>query len=86
MRSLINMLKKDANAFSMGRVSALWSVIQWSLITWYLALRNIEWRHYDTLTYATIGYVVIVLCDKSFQCSAFNVRREVDNVTRNPNK
>lgn len=85
MRSLINMLKKDDNAFSMGRVSAIWAVIQWSIVTLYLALLHIEWKHYDTLTYATIGYVVVVLCDKTFQSSAFSVRRD-NIVTGNTNK
>ena len=86
MRSLLNMLKKNENAYSMGRVCTLYAVLQWSIITLYLAFTGKVWQHYDTLTYATLGYVVIILCDKSFQSSAFSVRGGETNATRNPSK
>lgn len=78
MRSLINMLKKDENAFSMGKISAIWAVVQWSIVTLYLVFTGKTWAHYDTLTWATLGYETIVLCDKSWQSSMFSVRGKND--------
>ena len=76
MRKLLNMLKKNENAYSMGRVFALWSVLLWSLITIYLVITNKTWTHYNTLTAQTIGSVFVVLCDKSFQSSIFSVKKD----------
>lgn len=78
MRRLLNMLKKNENAYSMGKVVALWSVLLWSFVTIFLVLTNKTWAHYDTLTLETIGSVIIVLCDKSFQSSIFTVKKDGD--------
>lgn len=67
------MLKKNENAYSMGRVCTLYAVLQWSIITLYLAFTGKVWQHYDMLTYATVGFVVIILCDKTFQGVHFSV-------------
>lgn len=86
MKSLINMLKKDENAFSMSRVLALYSVVQWAVVTLYLAFLRLEWKHYDTLTYVTFGYVVVVLCKQSFQNGVISVKVGDNDATRNPSK
>lgn len=75
MRKLLNMLKKDENAYSMGRVFAVYGFLLWSIVTSFLVIMGREWKHYDTFTMATMSLVVVVLCDKTFQSALFTIRQ-----------
>lgn len=74
MQKLINMLKKNDNAYSIARVLTIWESVLWSIITVFLVLTNREWKHYDTFTCSYIATLMVVLCDKTFQGALFTLK------------
>lgn len=74
MRKLLNMLKKDENAYSMGRVYTSYGFFLWSIVSLYLSITGKEWKHYDTFTLAIMGMVFALMCDKNFQSALFTIR------------
>ena len=50
MRKLINMLKKNDNAYSVGRICAVIGFIVWVLVTLWLAFFAKTWGNYESCT------------------------------------
>ena len=48
MRKLINMLKKDENAYSVGRICAVVGFVVWVLVTLWLAFFARTWGNYES--------------------------------------
>lgn len=86
MKSLINMLKKDETAFSIGRVCSIASFVLWAVITIYLVLLNRTWMHYDSLCICSFSFLLIQLCNKAVESKLFTVKDVKDNVAGNPSK
>lgn len=86
MRAFINMLKKDENAFSIGRVCALIGFFLWVGVTVFLVALGRTWGHYDTLTMGVFSFLLVQLCNKVLESRLFSVKAGVENATGNPGK
>lgn len=86
MKSLINMLKKDENAFSIGRVCALIGFVLWVFVTLYLVLFGKGWIHYDSLCICSFSFLLVQLCNKALESKLFSVKQVIDNATGNTSK
>ena len=59
MRKIINMLKKNDNAYSVGRICAVIGFAVWVLVTLWLAFWARTWGNYES---CTLGMVALCLC------------------------
>ena len=76
MRKLLNMLKKDENAYSIGRVCALIAFILWTGLSLKLALRVETWGNYETLTMGMIALMLVQLGNKAIETRAFKISKD----------
>lgn len=74
MRKLLAMLKKDDNAFSLGRLLSLIAFVLWVCVTVFLVAFNRTWGHYDTLTIACLGFLLVQLCNKCVESRLLSVK------------
>lgn len=81
MRKLLNMLKKDENAYSIGRVCALIAFVLWAGLSLKLALLVETWGNYETLTMGMIALMLVQLGNKAIETRAFKVSSEEVNKT-----
>ena len=81
MRKLLNMLKKDENAYSIGRVCALIAFVLWAGLSLKLALLVETWGNYETLTMGMIALMLVQLGNKAIETKAFKVSSEQLNKT-----
>lgn len=79
MRKLLNMLKKDENAYSIGRVCALIAFVLWAGLSLKLALLVETWGNYETLTMGMIALMLVQLGNKAIETRMFRVRSEERN-------
>ena len=79
MRKLLNMLKKDENAYSIGRVCALIAFVLWAGLSLKLALLVETWGNYETLTMGMIALMLVQLGNKAIETRAFKVNSEERN-------
>lgn len=75
MRKLLNMLKKDDTAYSIGRVCALVSFILWCGVTVWLAARTQTWGNYETCTLGMIALMLVQLGNKAIETRAFKITK-----------
>ena len=64
MRKLLNMLKKDDNTLSIGRLCAVLAFILFSVISLYLALFVKTWGNYEAFSVGCVGYIIAQLGNK----------------------
>lgn len=76
MRKLLNMLKKDEEAYSIGRVCALIAFVLWAGLSLKLALRVETWGNYETLTMGMIALMLVQLGNKAIETKAFKVNSD----------
>lgn len=81
MRKLLNMLKKDENAYSIGRVCAIIAFVLWSGLSLKLALRVETWGNYETLTMGMVALMLVQLGNKAIETRAFKISNEEVNKT-----
>lgn len=81
MRKLLNMLKKDENAYSIGRVCALIAFVLWAGLSLKLALLVETWGNYETLTMGMIALMLVQLGNKAIETRAFKISSEEVNKT-----
>nr|DAI78022.1 MAG TPA: hypothetical protein [Caudoviricetes sp.] len=81
MRKIINMLKKDENAYSIGRVCALIAFVLWAGLSLKLALLVETWGNYETLTMGMIALMLVQLGNKAIETRAFKISSEEVNKT-----
>lgn len=75
MRKLLNMLKKDDTAYSIGRVCALVSFILWCGVTVWLAARAQMWSNYETCTIGMVAMLLVQLGNKAIETRMFKVTK-----------
>jgi hypothetical protein len=75
------MLKKDENAYSIGRVCALIAFVLWAGLSLKLALLVETWGNYETLTMGMIALMLVQLGNKAIETRAFKVSSEQLNKT-----
>lgn len=76
MRRLLNMLKKNENAFSLGRLLSIFAFFLWVGVTVFTVALNRYWQGYETLTIASIVFLLVVMCDKLVECKLFSVKNK----------
>ena len=75
MRKLLNMLKKDEAAYSIGRVCALVSFILWCSVTIWLAAKVQTWGNYETCTFGMVAMLLVQLGNKAIETRAFKITK-----------
>lgn len=73
MKKLINMLKKDDNTISIGRLCAVLAMLLFIIVSLYLAFAGKVWGNYDTFSWCCLAYVVVQLGNKAIETKAFKI-------------
>lgn len=76
MRKLLNMLKKNENAFSLGRLLSIVAFFLWVGVTVFTVALNRYWQGYETLTIASIVFLLVVMCDKLVESKLFSIKNK----------
>lgn len=76
MRKLLNMLKKDDNAYSVGRICAVIGFIVWVLVTLWLAFFAKTWGNYESCTFGMVALLLVQLGNKAIETRAFRISRD----------
>lgn len=79
MRKLLNMLKKDENAYSVGRICAVVGFVVWVLVTLWLALFARTWGNYESCTLGMVALLLVQLGNKAIETRMFKVKSEERN-------
>lgn len=82
MRKLLNMLKKDDNAYSVGRICAVIGFAVWVLVTLWLAFWGRTWGNYESCTLGMVALLLVQLGNKAIETRMFKVRSEERNYER----
>lgn len=81
MRKLLNMLKKDENAYSVGRICAVVGFVVWVLLTLWLAFFAKTWSNYESCTLGMVALLLVQLGNKAIETRAFKISSEEVNKT-----
>lgn len=81
MRKLLNMLKKDDNAYSVGRICAVIGFIVWVLVTLWLDFWARTWGNYESCTLGMVALLLVQLGNKAIETRMFKVSSEEVNKT-----
>ena len=76
MRKFLNMIKKDDNAYSVGRVCAVVSFIVWCGISIWLAAFARTWGNYEAFTLGMVELLLVQLGNKAIETRMFKVTKE----------
>lgn len=76
MRKLLNMLKKNDTAYSIGRVCALVAFMVWCGVTVWLAAKVQTWGNYETCTLGMVAMLLVQLGNKAIETRMFKVTKE----------
>lgn len=76
MRKLINMLKKNDNAYSVGRICAVIGFAVWVLVTLWLAFFVKTWGNYEAFTLGMVALLLVQLGNKAIETRMFKVAKE----------
>ena len=79
MRKLLNVLKKDDNAYSVGRICAVIGFIVWVLVTLWLAFFAKTWSSYESCTLGMVTLLLVQLGNKAIETRMFKVKSEERN-------
>ena len=79
MRKLINMLKKNDNAYSVGRICAVIGFAVWVLVTLWLAFFAKIWSGYESCTLGMVTLLLVQLGNKAIETRMFKVKSEERN-------
>ena len=77
MRKLLNMLKRNDNCISLGRLLAVIAFFLWVGVTVVSVALNRYWQGYETLTIASITFLLVQLGNKVVESRIFSVKNEV---------
>lgn len=76
MRKFLNMIKKDDNAYSVGRVCAIVSFIVWCCVSIWLAAFARTWGNYESFTLGMVALLLVQLGNKAIETRMFKVTKE----------
>ena len=76
MRKIINMLKKNDNAYSVGRICAVIGFAVWVLVTLWLAFFARTWGNYEGCTLGMVALLLVQLGNKAIETRAFKITKE----------
>lgn len=75
MKKLLNMLKKDENAYSVGRICAVVGFIVWVVLSLYLGFFAKTWGSYESCTLGMIALLLVQLGNKAIETKAFKITK-----------
>ena len=75
MKKLLNMLKKDENAYSVGRICAVVGFIVWVVLSLYLGFFAKTWGNYENCTLGMIALLLVQLGNKAIETKAFKITK-----------
>lgn len=81
MRKLLNMIKKDETAYSIGRVCAIVSFLIWCGVSVWLAAFAKTWGNYESFTLGMVALLLVQLGNKAIETRAFKISSEEVNKT-----
>lgn len=76
MRNFLNMLKKDENSLSIGRLCAVLAMALFIMVSLYLAFLVKTWDNYDTFAWVCLAFVLVQLGNKAIETRVFKVFSE----------
>lgn len=76
MRKIINMLKKDDNTLSVGRLCAVLAFILFSVISLYLAFFVKTWGNYEAFAMACVSFMLAQLGNKYVETKVMKVKND----------
>lgn len=72
---LLNMFKKDENAYSAGRVAAVLAFFLWGGVSLHLAIACKTWGNYEAFTMGAISFMLAQLGNKYIETRSFKVTK-----------
>ena len=76
MRKLLNMLKKDENTLSIGRLCAVLAFILFSVISLYLAFFVKTWGNYEAFAMDCVYFMLAKLGNKYVETKVMKVKND----------
>ncbi len=73
MRKLLNMLKKNDDCISLGRLCALLAFILFVGVSLWLAYKDQTWGNYEVFALTCLAYVIVQLGNKAIETKAFKI-------------
>nr|DAW25820.1 MAG TPA: hypothetical protein [Caudoviricetes sp.] len=73
MKKLLNMLKKDENTISIGRLCAILAMILFIIVSLYLAIKVETWGNYDTFSWCCLAFALVQLGNKAIETKTFKI-------------
>lgn len=83
MRKLLNMLKKDDNAYSVGRICAVIGFVVWVLVTLWLAFFARTWGNYESCTLGMVALLLVQLGNKAIETKMIKVKNDEQQLNNN---
>lgn len=76
MRKLLNMLKKDENTLSIGRLCAVLAFVLFCVISLYLAFFAKTWGNYEAFAMACVSFMLAQLGNKYVETKAYKISKD----------
>lgn len=76
MKKLINMLKKDEETISIGRICAVLAMVLFIVVSLFLAFSVKTWGNYDTFAWVCLAFVLVQLGNKAIETRAFKISND----------
>ena len=73
MKKLINMLKKDEETISIGRICAVLAMVLFIVVSLFLAFSVKTWGNYDTFAWVCLAFVLVQLGNKVIETRTFKI-------------
>ena len=73
MKKLINMLKKDEETISIGRICAVLALVLFIVVSLFLAFSVKTWGNYDTFAWVCLAFVLVQLGNKAIETRMFKI-------------
>lgn len=73
MKKLINMLKKDEETISIGRICAVLAMVLFIVVSLFLAFSFKTWGNYDTFAWVCLAFVLVQLGNKAIETRMFKI-------------
>lgn len=73
MRTILNMLKKDENSLSIGRLCAVLAFFLFCGVSLFLALSGKTWGNYESFAIACVGFMLAQLGNKYVETRNFKI-------------
>lgn len=83
MKKLLNMLKKDENTLSIGRLCAVLAFVLFCVISLYLAFFARTWGNYEAFATACVAFMLAQLGNKAIETRMFKVKNDEQQLNNN---